>query len=133
MASVNKVILVGRVGQDPEAGQTQAGKSFASFGLATTKTYKDQKGEKQKNTEWHKIVLWNRVAEVAEQYVKKGSLVCVEGEIRYKKFKNKEGIEKQHTEIMGINISLLDSRTEDNKSENQEPWGEEKIDSGLPF
>ncbi len=77
--SVNKVILVGRLGRDPETRYTGAGQAVANFSLATDESYKDRNGERQKRTEWHKIVLWGKQAEIAQQYLKKGSLIFVEG------------------------------------------------------
>jgi single-strand DNA-binding protein len=78
--SVNKVILVGRLGRDPETRFTGGGQAVANFSLATDETYKDKNGERQKRTEWHKITVWGKQAEIAQQYLKKGSLLYVEGE-----------------------------------------------------
>src|SRR5262249_28721740 len=80
--SVNKVILVGRLGRDPETRYTGGGQAVANFSVATDETYKDRNGERQKRTEWHKIVVWGKQAEIAQQYLKKGSLVFIEGRIQ---------------------------------------------------
>ena len=80
--SVNKVILVGRLGKDPETRYTGSGQQVCNFSMATDETYKDRAGERQKRTEWHKIVMWGRLAEIAQQYLKRGSLIYLEGRIQ---------------------------------------------------
>src|SRR6201981_1681182 len=87
--SVNKVILVGRLGRDPETRFTSGGQAVANFSVATDESYKDRNGERQKRTEWHKIVVWGKQAEIAQQYLKKGSLVFIEGRIQSREWQGK--------------------------------------------
>ncbi len=89
--SVNKVILVGRLGRDPETRYTGGGQAVANFSVATDESYKDKNGERQKRTEWHKIVVWGKQAEIAQQYLKKGSLIFIEGRIQSREWQDKEG------------------------------------------
>jgi single-strand DNA-binding protein len=86
--SVNKAILVGRLGRDPETRFTGGGQAVANFSVATDETYKDKNGERQKRTEWHKIVVWGKQAEIAQQYLKKGSLVFIEGRIQSREWQD---------------------------------------------
>ncbi len=87
--SVNKAILVGRLGRDPETRYTSGGQAVANFTLATDETYKDRAGERQKRTEWHRIVLWGKLAEITQQYLKKGMLVYIEGRIQTRQWEDK--------------------------------------------
>src|ERR1700677_3753625 len=103
--SVNKVILVGRLGRDPETRYTGSGQAVANFSLATDETYKDKSGERQKRTEWHKIVVWGKQAEIAQQYLKKGSLVFVEGRIQSREWQEKEGQKRTRCEIAATNLA----------------------------
>ena len=108
--SVNKVILVGRLGRDPETRYTGAGQAVANFSLATDETYKDRNGERQKRTEWHKIVVWGKQAEIAQQYLKKGSLVFIEGRIQSREWTDKEGQKRTSFEIVANNFRMLGGR-----------------------
>ena len=138
--SVNRVILLGNVGSDPQIRTTQNGKKMASFSLATSDKWKDkQSGEQRDKTEWHKVVIYNEniAANVVEKYVNKGSKLYVEGSLQTRKWTDKDGSEKYITEVVlqGFNskIELLDSN---NKSENSEPQvGSEPsgIDDETPF
>ncbi len=107
MPSVNKVILLGNLGRDPEIRYTQNGQAVANFSMATTKKWKDKDGEKQERTEWHRCVAWGRLAEVIGEYVKKGSPLYVEGELQTRKWTDKEGVEKYTTEIVVQECQLL--------------------------
>jgi len=107
---INKVILVGHVGRDPEIRHLDNNLTVARFSLATSETYKNKSGEKITNTEWHNIVLWRGLAEVAEKYVKKGSLVWIEGKIRNRTWDDKDGNKRYTTEIDGDNLQLMGSR-----------------------
>src|ERR1700747_2424001 len=98
--SVNKVILVGRLGRDPETRYTGGGQAVGNFSVATDETYKDKAGERQKRTEWHKIVVWAKQAEIAQQYLKKGALVYIEGRIQTREWDDKEGQKSSTTEIV---------------------------------
>jgi single-strand DNA-binding protein len=110
--SVNKVILVGRLGRDPETRYTGSGQAVANFSLATDETYKDKSGERQKRTEWHKIVVWGKQAEIAQQYLKKGSLVFVEGRIQSREWQDKEGQKRTSFEIVANNFRMLGGRAD---------------------
>lgn len=110
--SVNKVILVGRLGRDPETRFTGGGQAVANFSIATDETYKDRAGERQKRTEWHKIVVWGKQAEIAQQYLKKGSLVFIEGRIQSREWQDKEGQKRTSFEIVANNFRMLGGRAE---------------------
>lgn len=110
--SVNKVILVGRLGRDPETRYTSGGQAVANFSVATDETYKDRNGERQKRTEWHKIVVWGKQAEIAQQYLKKGSLVFIEGRIQSREWQDKEGQKRTSFEIVATNFRMLGGRGE---------------------
>ncbi len=110
--SVNKVILVGRLGRDPETRYTGSGQAVANFSLATDETYKDRNGERQKRTEWHKIVVWGKQAEIAQQYLKKGSLIFLEGRIQSREWQDKEGQKRTSFEIVANNFRMLGGRAE---------------------
>jgi single-strand DNA-binding protein len=110
--SVNKVILVGRLGRDPETRYTSGGQAVANFSMATDESYKDKNGERQKRTEWHKIVVWGKQAEIAQQYLKKGSLIFLEGRIQSREWQDKEGQKRTSFEIVANNFRMLGSRAE---------------------
>jgi single-strand DNA-binding protein len=110
--SVNKVILVGRLGRDPETRYTSGGQAVANFSVATDESYKDRNGERQKRTEWHKIVVWGKQAEIAQQYLKKGSLVFIEGRIQSREWQDKEGQKRTSFEIVATNFRMLGGRAD---------------------
>jgi single-strand DNA-binding protein len=110
--SVNKVILVGRLGRDPETRYTSGGQAVGNFSVATDESYKDRNGERQKRTEWHKIVVWGKQAEIAQQYLKKGSLVFIEGRIQSREWQDKEGQKRTSFEIVANNFRMLGGRAE---------------------
>ena len=110
--SVNKVILVGRLGRDPETRYTGGGQAGANISIATDETYKDRNGERQKRTEWHKIVVWGKQAEIAQQYLKKGSLIFIEGRIQSREWQDKEGQKRTSFEIVATNFRMLGGRAE---------------------
>jgi single-strand DNA-binding protein len=104
---VNKVIVLGNLGKDPEVRYTQSGTAVATLSLATTRSYKDKNDERVEETEWHRVVLFGRTAEIAGEYVRKGEPLFVEGYLKTRKWTDKEGVEKYTTEIVGDNIQLL--------------------------
>jgi single-strand DNA-binding protein len=111
MASVNKVILVGRLGKDPEIRSTPGGTTVAKFTIATDERFTDRSGEKQERTEWHNIVAWSKLAEICGQYLRKGKLVYIEGSIRTDSWEDKEsGQKKYRTEIIANTMQMLDRR-----------------------
>src|ERR1043166_5633640 len=111
MASVNKVILVGNLGADPEVRYLPSGDAVANIRLATTGRWKDKSGEKQEHTEWHRVAFFGKQAEIAGEYLRKGSQVYVEGRIRTRKWTDKEGQERFSTEIVGDRMQMLGSRS----------------------
>ena len=110
MASVNKVILVGNLGRDPETRYMPDGGAITNISIATTSTWKDKSGEKQEATEWHRIAFFGKLAEIAGEYLKKGSQVYVEGKLRTRKWKDKDGQDKYTTEIIADAMQMLGSR-----------------------
>ncbi|GBL46349.1 single-stranded DNA-binding protein [Sulfuriferula multivorans] len=111
MASVNKVILVGNLGKDPEVRYAPSGDAIANVTLATTENWKDKNGEKQEKTEWHRVSFFGKTAEVVGQYLKKGSQVYVEGRIQTRKWTDKEGQERYTTEIVADKMQMLGGRS----------------------
>ena len=110
MASVNKVILVGNLGKDPETRHMPDGTAVTNFSIATTEQWKDKSGEKQEKTEWHRISTFQRLAEIAGEYLKKGSQVYIEGRLQTRKWTDKDGAEKYTTEIIADRLQMLGSR-----------------------
>jgi single-strand DNA-binding protein len=110
MASVNKVILIGNLGRDPETRYTTGGDAITNLNIATSEQWKDKSGEKQEKTEWHRVVLFGRQAEIAGEYLKKGRSVYIEGRLQTRKYTDKDGVEKYSTEIVGDRMQLLGSR-----------------------
>ena len=112
---MNRVILFGNVGKDAEVLKLQSGKSVAKFSLATNKSYTNQSGEKITETQWHNIVLWSKLAELAEKYVKKGGSLIIEGEIVYRQYDDKDGNKKYITEIIGDKLHFAGGKKEEDK------------------
>jgi single-strand DNA-binding protein len=108
MASVNKVILVGNLGADPEMRHTSSGDPVCTLSVATTEKYKNRDGELQSSTEWHKVVLFRRLAEIANQYLRKGSSAYFEGQLKTRKWIDKNGLERYTTEVEATELKLLD-------------------------
>ncbi|HBH47049.1 MAG TPA: single-stranded DNA-binding protein [Bacteroidales bacterium] len=146
--SVNKAILVGNVGNDPEVRHLEAGTPVANFSLATSETYKNRDGEKVTQTEWHNIVVWRGLAEVVEKYVRKGQQLFIEGRIRTRSWDDKDGNKRYTTEIVadtmqmlgrkGENTSASDAGMSSNNQSSQEstnsiPANEPEPEDDLPF
>ena len=112
MAGVNKAILIGNLGRDPELRRTPNGASVVSFSIATTERWSSKSGEKQDRTEWHNIVAWNKLAELANQYLKKGRSVYIEGRITTRSWDDKDGNKKYKTEIIANRIQFLGGPSE---------------------
>lgn len=116
MSGVNKVILVGRLGKDPEVRNLENGASVANFTMATSESYKDKTtGEKKEVTEWHNIVLWRGLAEIAAKYLHKGDMIYVEGKLRTRSWE-KEGVTRYTTEVVGDNMTMLSTRRDGGSS-----------------
>ncbi len=121
MASVNKVILIGNLGADPETRYLPSGDAVANIRIATTDVWKDKSGEKQEHTEWHRVAFFGKLAEIAGEYLKKGSPVYIEGRIRTRKWQDKEGQDRYSTEIVADRMQLLGSRGGGTESGAREP------------
>jgi single-strand DNA-binding protein len=110
-SGINKAILIGNLGADPEIRYTQSGDAVATFNIATSETWKDkQSGEQKERTEWHKIVAWRRLAEICGEYLHKGKQVYIEGRIRTRKWQDRDGNDRYTTEIEALNMQMLGSR-----------------------
>lgn len=120
MPGVNKVILIGNLGKDPEVRYLEGGIAVANFPIATTESFRDKNGNKNEQTEWHQIVLWRRLAEVAEKYLRKGQMVYLEGKIRSRSWDDKDGNKRYTTEIFGDVLTIL-SRKDDSATPYQRP------------
>ena len=115
--SLNKVILIGNLGADPEIREMPDGTKMAKFSIATTERYTNKAGEKISNTEWHNIVLWRGTAEVAEKYLHKGDAVCIEGKLKTRSWEDENGIKKYATDIQGDSMTMLGSKRESEPSQ----------------
>jgi single-strand DNA-binding protein len=113
MSGVNRVILLGNLGKDPEMRHLENGRARASFTLATNEYYKNKEGEKVTNTEWHNVVLWSPLAEIADKYLSKGKQVYIEGKLTNRSYTDKEGQAKYITEVVGQNLVLLGNKEND--------------------
>ena len=133
MASVNKVILVGNLGADPETRFMPNGDAVANIRLATTESWKDKaSGEKKEITEWHRVVLYRKLGEIAGQYLKKGSAVYIEGRIRTRKWQDKEGQERYTTEIEANEMQMLGGKSDRSESAPSQPKQEQRNAQGAP-
>lgn len=121
MRGVNHVFLIGNLGKDPEIQYIEGNIPVAKFPLATTETYKDKKGNTVPQTEWHNIVLWRGLAELAAKYLHKGSLVHIEGSLRTRSWEDKDKNKRFMTEIIASNLVMLDKRSGEYRSEHEEP------------
>lgn len=121
--SVNKVILVGNVGKDPETRYLDDSTAICKFPLATSETYKNRSGERVSTTEWHNIVLWRGLAQIAEKYVKKGTQIYIEGRIKTRSYDDSDGNKKYITEIVGDQMQLLGRRPDDGEDEGGSATG----------
>ncbi len=110
MAGVNKVILVGNLGKDPEVRHLDNGRAVANFSIATSESYKNKAGERVTNTEWHNVVLWTPLAEIAERFLKKGNQVYIEGKLTTRSWDDQDGNKRYTTEVVGREMTLLGSR-----------------------
>ena len=121
MAGINKVILVGNLGKDPEVRYLEGGTAVANFPIATSETFKDRtSGERKTNTEWHNIVVWRGLAEIAEKYLKKGSQIYLEGKLRTRQWQDKDGNNRYTTEVVADNLQML-GKKDDSPANNASP------------
>lgn len=118
MASVNKAILIGNLGKDPETRYMSNGDAVTNITVATTDTWKDKNGEKQEKTEWHRVTFYRKLAEIADEYLKKGQSVYIEGRLETRKWDDKNGIERYTTEIIASDMKMLSSKQNANNKES---------------
>lgn len=130
MASVNKVILLGNLGRDPETRYTTGGDAVTNLNIATSEQWKDKSGEKQERTEWHRVVLFGRQAEIAGEYLKKGRSVYIEGRLQTRKYTDKDGVEKYSTEIVGDRMQLIGGAREGSGGGDAEFGGPPTVGGG---
>jgi len=141
MASLNKVMLIGNLGKDPEVRYTPAGVAVASFNLATSERFKNKSGEWEERTEWHRVTLWSKLAEIAGEYLSKGKTVYIEGRLQTRKWQDNSGNERYTTEIVGEKMQMLSPKGEsrrggDTTSEPASSGGFEEPpfqDDDIPF
>ncbi len=144
MSSLNKAMIIGRLGADPEVRYTQSNTAVANMSVATTERFKDRNGEQQERTEWHRVVAWGRTAEICQQYLKKGSLVYFEGPIQTREWEDKDGQKRYTTEIKALTMQMLDSRGSSDAANGNQPSGKmtstveiddtfEDMEDDLPF
>jgi single-strand DNA-binding protein len=132
MAGVNKVILVGNLGKDPEVRHLEGGTAVASFTLATTEVYKDKSGQRVEQTEWHNIVVWRSLAEIAEKYLKKGMSIYLEGKLRTRSWEDKDKVKRYSTEIIADTFTML-GKKESNTGTTDDIPTVSKTGDDLPF
>lgn len=134
MAGVNKVILVGNLGKDPEIRHLEGGASVAKFPLATTESFKDKAGQRIEQTEWHNIVMWRGLADIAEKFLKKGMTIYIEGKLRTRSWDDKEGHKHYTTEVVADNFTILSKRENNTASGKDESESiSPKTGDDLPF
>ena len=135
MASVNKVIIVGNLGRDPEIRYTTSGTAVCNFSLATSETFKDKAGEKQEKTEWHNIQCWGKLAELAGEYLAKGKTIYLEGRLQTRKWQDKNGVDRYTTEIVAEKIQFLSPKGESGSTSNSSHYEEAPPiqDCEIPF
>ncbi|MFZ0430237.1 MAG: single-stranded DNA-binding protein [Acidobacteriota bacterium] len=134
---VNRVFLIGRLGRDPEIRYTQSRQAVANFSLATTERWADSDGKRQERTEWHRIVVWGKLAEICGQYLKKGRLVFIEGRLQTRDWDDRDGNKRQTTEIVASNMQMLESRNAvesgEESGQQQQPMEVGITDDDIPF
>lgn len=141
MSSLNKVTLIGRLGRDPEIRYTNDNKPIANINLATSESWKDQSGQKQEKTEWHRVVVFGKLAEIVEKYVKKGDQIYIEGKLQTRKWQDQSGQDKYTTEVVlnyGAELVMLGGRGGDSNieapEEKEEPQqSQPEADNDVPF
>jgi len=130
MSGVNKVIILGNLGQDPELKSTPSGASVATVSIATSESWTDKaSGEKKEKTEWHRVVFWNRLAEIVGQYLRKGSKVYIEGRLQTRKWQNKDGVDQYTTEIIASEMQMLGGK-QNQESPAPAPKPERRVEKG---
>ncbi len=137
---VNKVFLIGNLGRDPEVRHIEGGSVVANYSVATNENFKDKSGEWQKITEWHDIVAWGNLAEYSERWLKKGSLIFIEGKLTHRKYQDKEGIERYKTEVKAVSIRAMEKMSGEQSATDTPPTTRpsdipvvDESDDDLPF
>lgn len=130
---VNKVILVGRLGTDPEVRYTPSGAAVANFNLATNRSVKDKDGNWSDETDWHRIVVWNKTAEFCKEYVKKGNRVYIEGRLQTRSWEDNDGNKRYTTEVVAFDLQLLESVAEKPQKPTEQPEPANVDDDDVPF
>ena len=133
---MNEVTLCGRLGADPEFRETTTGQKVANFNLATNERWTDKSGQKQEKTEWHRIVVWNRTAEICAQYLKKGSQVLLKGKLQTRSWDDKDGNKKYTTEIIATGVEFLGGGTQNTNTttqQNSQPFNQGPVNEDIPF
>ena len=130
---INKVILIGNLGADPEIRYTQSGSQVATFNVATTERWKGQDGNMQESTEWHRIVAWSKLAEICGQYLHKGSRVYIEGKLQTRKWQDQSGADRYTTEIVAREMKMLDGRESGGRDVAPEPGPPTNFGDDVPF
>ena len=125
MRGVNRVMLIGNLGKDPEVQLLEGNIAVAKFPLATTETFKDRTGKLVSQTEWHTVVLWRGLADLAQKFLHKSSLVYIEGRLRTRSWEDKDGIKKYITEVVGENLIMLDKKADGINHDQDEPSADE--------
>jgi len=137
MASLNKVLLIGNTGKDPEVRYTASGTAVASFSLATSEKFKNKGGEWEERTEWHKVILWGKLAEIAGEYLTKGKTVFIEGRLQTRKWQDRDSTDHYTTEIVGEKMQMLSRKEGNGRTEEAAPSHEDQAplpnDDDVPF
>ena len=128
---LNKVILIGRLGRDPEVRYMPNGEAVCNFSVATSESWKDSNGQKQERTEWHNVTMYRKLAEIAGKYLTKGSQVYLEGKIQSRKYQGKDGIERTAYEIIANEMKMLGGNSQAAQEQPKQPQGNAKPDDGL--
>lgn len=133
MPSINKVILIGHLGSDPEKRFMPNGNATCRYSIATSETWKNKNGEKQEHTEWHRIVMFGKIAEIACEYLKKGALIYIEGRLRTQEWTDKESIKRYTTEIIADTMKMLGERDKAEAKTSNSTQPDTDIDDDIPF
>ncbi|MFT7613128.1 MAG: single-strand DNA-binding protein [Parvicellaceae bacterium] len=126
--SVNKVILIGNLGKDPEVKYLEGGTAVANFSIATSETYKNKNGGLTTSTEWHNIVVWKKLAEITEKYLKKGNKVYIEGKMRTRSWEDQDGNTRYSTEVVADNLTMLGGKNDNTDSSNSKPEANNSVE-----
>ena len=133
MSMINKVILIGNLGADPEIRYTQSGTAVATFNLVTTERWRGQDGQTQEQTEWHRIVAWAKLAEICGEYLHKGSRVYIEGKLQTRKWQDNDGVDRYTTEIIAKEMKMLTGRESGGRDVAPEPGPPTNFGDDVPF